>query len=90
MEPTDRTDDRCPHCGSPWLVARSTRAEGQIVDLVARCRCGGRVEASGIGEEQAVTVFAARVAKRVGTAPEDWRIPIRPAGPRSVTRRRFR
>lgn len=88
MDTGTTPEPRCPHCGMTWMVARSTRADGQIIDLSARCSCGARVDASGIGDAEAVAEFNKRCAARTGTAPEGWRIPVRPAGARTTTRRR--
>jgi len=54
----------CPTCGRDLPVDRATRADGQVVDYRVRCRaCDLRIDASGIGEDDARGDLRTRWAK---------------------------
>lgn len=72
----------CPFCSRPITVHETTTEKQEAAGLVylgARCiSCATRFDAAGIGQVDALKDFDARIAKRVGTRPEDHRIKIRP------------
>ena len=56
---------RCPQCGRQVTVGRATRATMQaprVVDLSIRCAgCGTRVDASGVGDDDAMANLRQRM-----------------------------
>jgi hypothetical protein len=76
----------CPWCGGPLGVAE--RQEGPVVRLAARCGPGrARIDAAGRDAADAALDLDRKVAARVGTRPEDWRI-VPATGRRRTPRRR--
>lgn len=55
----------CPDCGQPRYLVQRTRFGGRILDLYWRCHeCGHRIDASGVGDEDAVEDFRRRWRRR--------------------------
>jgi len=74
----ERFNRQCPFCGAGIEVFDTTEPERRAVGLIylrARCiPCNARIEAAGIGEEDAVRQMDKVIAKRVGTHPDQWKI----------------
>jgi len=73
---------RCPFCGRPIVVGETTTAkqrEAGLVYLLTRCvHCNVRIDAAGVGREEAERDLTDRLRKREGTTPDQWRIKVRP------------
>lgn len=82
----ERFNRQCPFCGGRIEVFDVTEPERRAVSLIylrTRCvPCDARIEAAGIGEDDAVEQMDAAIRKRVHTRPEQWRIQ-----PRGTARR---
>lgn len=65
----------CPFCGRPLTVQQTSRKEClQIVDLRARCACGGQIHAAGVGLAAARISFEDMIRRRRGKSVADWQI----------------
>ncbi|MEN6368554.1 MAG: hypothetical protein ABFD77_02515 [Thermotogota bacterium] len=74
----ERFNRQCPFCGGRIEVFDVTEPERRAVGLVylrTRCvPCDARIEAAGIGEEDATRNLDKNISMRVGTEPGQWRI----------------
>ena len=72
------TERECPFCASPILVVDVTEPERREVGLVylsSKCvPCNARIDAAGVGMEDAERQFDLAISRRIGTRPEQWNI----------------
>jgi len=77
-----RLERQCPFCGGAIQIYETTDQKQEAAGLVylgTRCvPCNARIDAAGIGSEEAIREMDERLEKRRGTRPEDHRIKVRP------------
>jgi len=78
-----RRTAKCPHCEREIIIYATTtkeQARAGLVYLMTRCQCGARIDAAGIGQEDADRDMDKRIERRRGTPLERWTIRPRRTG----------